>query len=1417
MQQTVVLTWHDLSGTVNAGFGRAGVFAHDGITGSITAGGDVYAATWGAISAPVIGTGANQPVEVFARKDVSANVTSLGSLTVTAGGDVNGTMQAGSGASHNALISALGISVGGTTANGAVSGTVTAGGAATVYAKGDVIGTVQGTSGNASVITRGGFQGMVTAGVDANLATGNAITSATVTAGQDANVSAHDAVSSTNITADRNASLWAKGAISGSTVLGSDFGSGSYQPGTASVSSLTSLSSVTAKAGDDVSMYSGGSLVNGTAVSSYGSVTASALATLDGMFNAGTGVTLVSLASITSGTSVIAGTYQPGTVDLFAGQNINGNYLVTGNAIASAMQDTKGTYLVLSGTATLFAGDTADASVSADNNVVVYAGSQIKNSLTSLNGEVTAGISGVTGGGAMSATIQAQMKATVTNLLGDVTGGITVNDGGADITADGQLTSAVTTTNGAIVANMTGTISSGTLTANNAAIDLATLQDISSAVNANAGTMLTAWAGLDIGGTLSATGNVNLVSQTEDVAGTVTSSAGDVSISALKTVSATVTANQNASVYALDGISGSVTTTAGDATVVALDGPISGSINAGDSLLAFAMTNIGGGGSGLSAGSHAEIMAFGNLNAMVVAGGDVTVILGGSTTASISAGWDVSLSALGGVNSPVAAGQDASVVVFGPIAGSITATRDANVFTAAAMSGNILAGNDANLFTGGGSNNVVNAGNDANVTSLSGASGLVSGGRDVSVLAFGVVAGAVLAGRNAEVASLLSANTALVTATLGDANLFAYGLLNSMTLAGGDVSATSFGTLQGSYTGADVSVFSVVGMPTINVNASGNASAVSWGSVSGPANIDGDSSATLWAAGNIDGSVTSSLGSAAAISFGNITSLAGINGATDAVAMSVGDFFGSVSAGSGLGGLITLGSFAGGSVLGSDAIVLAQGSLNGSVTAGNDAVAFSIGDFGGSVFAMNDATVASYGTFLSSASVTANRDITDVWAAGDINGSFNATRNIGEIMSYGSINASFTATGTPGDSETGNIGNTTAVGSIAGSFTAGTSIGNLLAGGTITATLSAPTIGSITDNDAATASLTPPAGPMSATAAVLASLAIAQGMMTQSVTDYFTEATQLLSDSTTLISNAQLDATNAWNLADANLTANNAQLRTDATNAYNDTVTATNDAYTQARGEANAAWNELQTAVGDLTTAAMLANSDAQTASADLLLDLDGQLATIALAMAVTDQNMMDDRTDAIIQTSGEIIGHEAQWNRDWWEYYGSRLQTIENWVGNAQMATVPFMFFPATAPFAIYLSMGLGVINLTINLVQGDGLGIAFATVDVATSGIAGKVKGGFRALGGAAGKTDEVVTVVSRVANECFVVGTPTDVAANDREAQTHSEWFFCLTGCGALVLLSIDHERKRRKRTADIDRLFADDPWDDLWEPE
>ena len=650
--------------------------------------------------------------------------------------------------------------------------------------------------------------------------------------------------------------------------------------------------------------------------------------------------------------------------------------------------------------------------------------------------------------------------------------------------------------------------------------------------------------------------------------------------------------------------------------------------------------------------------------------GDVTIALENGNVQSVSnVGRVVSISTPGtvqsvssaGIVNSIVAGTVGSVSSLGlihqvissnSITGSITSNGNIDyvqslVFSSTTVSGTISAGADASVFAGGGVNGTVSAANDADVASLGSITGLVTAGRDASVVAFGLLAGALNVGRNVLAASLLSSNMTLLSPNSGDVTLFAYGALNSMATAGGNVSATSFGTLQGNYTGVDVSVFSVGAMQPVNVNASNNASAVSWSSVAGPADIRGTNSASLWAAGDIDGSVTSSAGSASAISFGNILSLGGINGATDAVALSVGDFLGSVSAGSGVGGLITLGSFVGGSVLGSDAVVLTQGAMNGAVIAGNDAVALSIGHFGGSVFAGNDATVASFGNFLSSASVTANRDITDIWAAGDINGSFTATRNIGDITSYGSINASFTATGTTGDSSTGQIGTTTAVGSIAGSFSAGTSIGNLLAGGAITATRTAPTLGTVTANDSATASLTPPVGPTSATASVLAALAVAQGMMTQSVNDYITDATQALSDANTALSNAQGDATTALGDALFDLTNNNAQLRFDATDAYNQAATETNLAYSDAVNEAFMAWNDLQDAVMDMNTSANDANSGAIIASGNTVTALDNQLADIATAMAQTDLNVSNEKNQLSTQVADEITRHTVDWNHN--------------------------------------------------------------------------------------------------------------------------------------------------------------------------
>jgi hypothetical protein len=292
--------------------------------------------------------------------------------------------------------------------------------------------------------------------------------------------------------------------------------------------------------------------------------------------------------------------------------------------------------------------------------------------------------------------------------------------------------------------------------------------------------------------------------------------------------------------------------------------------------------------------------------------------------------------------------------------------------------------------------------------------------------------------------------------------------------------------------------------------------------------------------------------------------------------------------------------------------------------------------------------VASYGNFLSSASVTANRDITDIWAAGDINGSFTATRNIGDIFSYGSINASFTATGTTGDSDTGQIGSTTAVGSIAGSFSAGTSIGDLIAGSAITASRTAPTLGNLFPYDSNVASQTAPAGPASATAAVLAALALAQADVTNAVNDYFTSATQALSDANTALSNAQTDATAALATAMGDLTSRNTQLRTDATDADNQTANATNDAYNNARNQAFAAWNTTIAAALDMANNANNANANAVTGSVNAVANLDNQFANLDNVMAQADGNMTNQSNQAAVQNAAQIADHPANWNDAW-------------------------------------------------------------------------------------------------------------------------------------------------------------------------
>lgn len=338
-------------------------------------------------------------------------------------------------------------------------------------------------------------------------------------------------------------------------------------------------------------------------------------------------------------------------------------------------------------------------------------------------------------------------------------------------------------------------------------------------------------------------------------------------------------------------------------------------------------------------------------------------------------------------------------------------------------------------------------------------------------------------------------------------------------------------------------------------------------------------------------------------------------------------------------------------------------------------------------------------------------------------------------------------------------------------------------------------------------------------------------MMTQSVSDYFTEVTQALSDSTTALGNKQAAATSAMATALSDLTTSNAQLRSDATNAYSQAVNDTNTAYSDARAAANTAWGDLQTAVASMTTVATTANSDAQTASADLLLNLDGQFATLATTMGQQDTAIADLRTETSTTIGTEFSQRAQQWYQGWLGQYENNVIQPLQWVGNLMMVV------PGLQPVGMGITIGTGVVSLFVNYEQGDVLGIAFDILDIATSGIIGKMKGTFEFLRGADEVGNTMRTACRALEGGCFRGTTLTyrlaqDIALADEETEhlvmtvtplateenNEGGW---MLACIVVGVGGFAWQRRRRRKleeTAErqaIDSVFGESPQDDaLW---
>ena len=287
-----------------------------------------------------------------------------------------------------------------------------------------------------------------------------------------------------------------------------------------------------------------------------------------------------------------------------------------------------------------------------------------------------------------------------------------------------------------------------------------------------------------------------------------------------------------------------------------------------------------------------------------------------------------------------------------------------------------------------------------------------------------------------------------ITATTGDASLFATGTVTATVTAGGDASIGSLAGITGGVVAAGGGVYLLsLGALSSNVTAGEDVFAWGYGGVAG-LDITADGSATV---------LTNGIGSFSADVEGDVTAAA-LGGALSVVVNAGGN---ASLFGIGLGGNVTTG----GSLFGTSALIIDFQPLDigGSLSLKAIGHVTAVGDVDG------DVSLDSHGGILGG--LTVGNDVSFVRAMEAIDGSFVAADNVGTVISWSDILADFTAGVTGGtdpddDGYYGTIYEVRAWNNIIGAtFTAATAIGDVSTGGQFLGTMIAPQVGSLTEYD----------------------------------------------------------------------------------------------------------------------------------------------------------------------------------------------------------------------------------------------------------------------------------------------------------------------------------------------------------------
>jgi hypothetical protein len=786
-------------------------------------------------------------------------------------------------------------------------------------------------------------------------------------------------------------SVTAKGDIRGDVSSGS--GSMTIQAGGNTAGKLSAANSIAVSAGDSVTgnvtalsgvaMVSAGGQITGEIlgqqgvnVMAWGNVSSPTIRSASGYVGVTSCGTVKSIidSQKTAGLCALHNfngqmTSHNGSAVIGAFGSVKADVKAKANGIVAAIGSIGGSINVLD--AMLRTGSNLNADITSYKDIVALAKNQITGSMTCAGGNIYAS----------AADINCKSIVATGGQVGlDVYGSLTAKD--------------VRGVNG-IAARVRGTANAGFDTVNG---DLLISADgaIGGTLKASGDIVAISWDAINTTEITSTQGSVDVFAYGQ-IDGKTTAKK-DAIVSTWNSMNATVSADRNAVVIARQNVTKRVT--AAKSALVIAGGSISGDIIADSRSVD--MTAVA------TAIAHESIQA--NVSGAASATADALGSVKGNVTASSG---DVLVSALDGYEGNVSAATDTAVISGGKVTSHVLAKGSAAVVAHGEISSfTCTAGANAVIRADGNFNGTVSAGGSASVSSLKALTSAnvtakgdirlfagetaklaaASFGGSVTAISIGKVEGSVSAARDATVSTWDNAQSVAVSALTGSATLFAGGSIQSATTANAAValSVSAMGSVHGTFTSQGIaSVFCGTDLD---------------------ATVGGVQSVSVFANGEIKGTVTSAQADASALSVtgsldANTTVTAGRNAS---VGLLAGTLNGSVAATQG------------------DADVSACGSIVGNVSAGRDATVWTLASVlaDASVTAKGNASVTAFGSV--SANVAATGGSASVFAGTQITGNVIGHVDATAYAAVGQISGNVTAqvadaTAVAGGQITGNV------------------------------------------------------------------------------------------------------------------------------------------------------------------------------------------------------------------------------------------------------------------------------------------------------------------------------------------------------------------------------------------------------------